>query len=246
MSGEMCTSLGNGFTNLMLALFVCHEHGFDYRKGEVDGFVEGDDGIFALSGELKTEYFNHCGFDIKIKEENDPLTASFCGLIFSENGETIREPRRVLQTFGWTGNFIHAGDKILNELLRAKALSSAYETPQCPIVRVLADVALANTRHVSPRFVSDGFHDTTSIPRDEGALPAFSPSVETRQLFANQFKIPIETQLTIESLILNQQFDQIQHYIFPGVEQNLDLVSRGRRCGLPGALLLGERYVMPG
>lgn len=39
MSGEMCTSLGNGFTNLMVFLFLCELFGFE----DSDCVIEGDD-----------------------------------------------------------------------------------------------------------------------------------------------------------------------------------------------------------
>jgi len=45
MSGEMNTSLGNGFSNLMFMLYACHVQGI-----AAEGIVEGDDGVFALEG----------------------------------------------------------------------------------------------------------------------------------------------------------------------------------------------------
>jgi hypothetical protein len=197
MSGEMNTSLGNGFTNLMLALFVAHENGF-----ELDGYVEGDDGLFATNGELTTEMYAGLGFDIKIEEVRDPCEASFCGLIFSDGGQIIRDPKRFLQTFGWTSSFINAGPKIMNELLRAKALSACYETPQCPIVGSLARRALDKTSGYAPRFVWDGYHNT-NVPRDAKKIQKFAPDMSTRMLFASKFHISVEEQLLAEKAIRN-------------------------------------------
>jgi len=42
MSGDMCTSLGNGFTNMVLVLYL-----FDYYHIPCDGVFEGDDGVVA-------------------------------------------------------------------------------------------------------------------------------------------------------------------------------------------------------
>jgi len=196
MSGEMNTSLGNGFTNLMLALFVAHEQGFD-----LDGFVEGDDGLFAVNGEITTQMYAGLGFDIKIDEVDDPCEASFCGMIFSRSGQIIRDPKRFLQTFGWTHSCIHAGDKVMNQLLRAKALSACYETPNCPIVGVIARKALDHTANYAPRFVEDGYHNTAMIPRDTLDLPKFAPDMSTRHLFARKFKISIPEQLRAEAAI---------------------------------------------
>jgi len=190
MSGDMCTSLGNGFTNLMLAKFIVSEKG-----GHLAGFVEGDDGLFASSVELTAKDYASLGFTIKIEEVPNPCEASFCGMVFAESGEIIRNPISFLSKFGWTGSFINAGPRIMDELLRAKALSAIYETPQCPIVGVMARVALEKTSHVHPRFVSDGFHE--NLP-DVVALPRFCPSVGTRVLFEKLYGISVPCQLAIE------------------------------------------------
>jgi hypothetical protein len=210
MSGDMCTSLGNGFTNLMLAKFIAHEKG-----GHIQGFVEGDDGLFCTDFELTADDYAQLGFTIKIEEVSDPCAASFCGMIFSESGEIIRDPRRFMMGFGWTQSFITAGPKIMDELLRAKALSSVYETPQCPIVGALARYALTKTNHINPRFVSDGFH----VPRDLVNIPDFHPSYDTRLLFEQQFGVSIQTQVLAEECISVGDFKRVGSLIPPTSEQ---------------------------
>lgn len=202
MSGDMCTSLGNGFTNLMLAKFIAFEQG-----KELNGFVEGDDGLFATEATLTPELYAELGFTIKISEEQDPCTASFCGMIFASSGEIVRDPVEFLANFGWTSSFIGAGERIMNELLRAKALSSVYECPQCPIVGAVARKALEYTRGSLPRFVQDGYHNTQLVPKDERNLPPFCPSADTRELFAVKYGLPVETQLKIESMIRAGDFE---------------------------------------
>lgn len=196
MSGDMCTSLGNGFSNLMLAKFIAFKQG-----KEIFGFVEGDDGIFATDAVLTKESYSDLGFTIKIKEVADPCEASFCGMVFAGSGQIVRDPVAFLSTFGWTSSFINAGERIMDELLRAKSLSAVYETPQCPIIGVLAREALRRTRHVNPRWVEDGYHDHTKIPRDEFALPPFAPSADTRELVSRLYGIDVKTQLYVENQI---------------------------------------------
>jgi hypothetical protein len=210
MSGDMCTSLGNGFTNLMLAKFIV-----SCKGGLLEGFVEGDDGLFCSTVELKCQDYEDLGFTIKIEEVPDPCHASFCGLIFSESGEIIRDPRRFVMGFGWTQSFINAGPRIMDELLRAKALSSVYETPQCPIVGALARAALDRTRHAHPRFVEDGFHDLPDVID----VPAFSPSHDTRQLFEQMYGISISAQLAIEGAITSGSLHLVAAYMPPTDEQ---------------------------
>jgi len=200
MSGDMCTSLGNGFTNMMLALFIAKE-----KHGHLEGVVEGDDGLFSSSVELTKEDYAELGFSIKIESISDPCRASFCGMIFADSGEIIRDPVRFLSTFGWTTSFITAGSCIMDQLLRAKALSAVYETPQCPIVGALARFALSRTRGVVPRFIHDGYH----VCHDEVALPDFAPSDDTRELFSQLYSVPIPLQKEIEKAIQCGDMDRV-------------------------------------
>ncbi len=214
MSGETCTSLGNGLTNLILAMYIVHKKG-----GKLEGFVEGDDGLFATDVEITEEDYAKLGFTIKISEVADPCEASFCGLIFSESGEIVRDPYKFCATFGWTSSFIDAGPKVMDQLLRAKALSTLYETPQCPIVGAIARYALNVTEGVVPRFVSDGYH----VPRDVVNVPSYSPSSDTRNLFQKLFGVSPEYQKILEKKVLDGDFkclQDIQPPLSSGVTQS--------------------------
>jgi len=201
MSGDMCTSVGNGFTNLMLALFFADE-----QKCTLDGFLEGDDGLFATDATFSIKDYADMGFTIKMEEYQTPNEASFCGMVFADSGEIIREPVRFLSTFGWTSSFIGAGDRIMQELLRAKSLSAIYETPQCPIIGAVARYGLEATTGFAPRFVDDGYH---VVPRDTIDLPVFKPSHDTRELFARVFGVSVPVQLLIEDHVSKGDFNII-------------------------------------
>lgn len=227
MSGDMCTSLGNGFTNLMLALFIAHKYNYT-----IEGFVEGDDGIFALSGctdgwvptprdggkptpggdcPLVREYAK-LGFTIEINSYADARLASFCGMVFGPDNAIIRDPRHFLRTFGWTQSFINARTDTMMELLRAKALSSSYETPQCPIVGALARAALRHTEGYAARFVEDGYH---WCPRDELHVEEFAPSLATRMLFETRYGVSVETQIMAEAAIEAGDMDLLSECVPP-------------------------------
>lgn len=211
MSGDMCTSLGNGFSNLMLSMFVVEElHGGTYR-----GFVEGDDGVMALSVPVFTEDYKRLGFTIKLLEHPSPLQCNFCGVCCSADLQVIKDPRRVFTNFGWTSSMIQAGPSIMSQLLRAKALSLVYEVPQCPIAGVLAREALRRTVGVAARFVSDGYHE---CPRDEMPIAPFEPSDATRELFAETFGVSVSDQLTIEALIRQDRMGDISCVLSPKAE----------------------------
>jgi len=221
MSGEMFTSVGNGLTNLMLARFIAHEQGHDLH-----GYVEGDDGLFATEAVLTREHYLDLGFTIKIVQIDDPCRAipldadvepgsmAFCGLIFSDAGEIIKDYRKFFQGFGWTHSFITAGDAIMMQLLRAKALSVIYETPQCPILGAMARYALTVTRGVViSKLVLDSFDSYHYVPKDEVPIPFFQPSPLTRDLYSRVFAVPIDTQLAVENAISRGDFSLVAKYL---------------------------------
>jgi hypothetical protein len=162
----------------MLALFLASRN-----KYQVTGFVEGDDGLFAVDTELPVAelvaQYAQLGFTIVVKEVRDPGLASFCGMVCTEDCQIIRDPRGFLQGFGWTHSFITAGSRLMYELLRAKALSAVYETPHCPVIGAMARKALEVTRGYNPRYIDDGYHRP---PPDEVPLPPFQPTPATREL----------------------------------------------------------------
>lgn len=63
MSGEMCTSLGNGFSNLCLMAFACYLSGVTWK-----GRFEGDDGVAAVRGTINKKIFKRLGMRIKLKK----------------------------------------------------------------------------------------------------------------------------------------------------------------------------------
>lgn len=197
MSGEMNTSLGNGWSNFIVFNYIVHSKG-----GICYGFVEGDDGIFASSVPVTTQDYNDLGFDVKVNELTTVTEASFCGIISAADGTLVKDPGVVMMKFGWTSSYITAGDIIMHELLRAKALSLCYECPQCPVVGAIGRRALQVTRNYNPRFIKDGYHDTDIVPRDESSIPEFKPTPASRTLFARLFGVTVENQLRCEDAIM--------------------------------------------
>lgn len=143
MSGEMCTSLGNGFSNLMFMLFACHKMG-----SKCVGVVEGDDGLFSIAGPVPTpEFFSRLGLRIKMGVHTDIETASFCGIIFDRQDRiNVTDVRRVLCDFGWIdGRYVASRRSRALALLRCKALSLAHQYPGCPVLSALAKYGLKIT-----------------------------------------------------------------------------------------------------
>jgi len=137
MSGEMDTSLANGFSNLMFMLYICEING----NREVSGVIEGDDGLFVMKGHPpRPKLFEDFGLVIKIVDFDELNHASFCGMVFDvEDRTNVTDPIDELVSFGWTtARYSRSSDKIHKHLLRSKALSLAYQYPACPILSELA------------------------------------------------------------------------------------------------------------
>lgn len=205
MSGEMNTSLGNGFSNLMIMFFLAEENG----NTNVDGCAEGDDGLFVMDGPpLKDHMFTDMGLLLKMEYHDTLATASFCGMIF-DTTEMINvcDPIKVLSQFGWTSaKYAKSRASVLKALLRCKALSLAHQYPGCPIVQSLAQYGLRVTRGTDIRRVMQ--HNTfDNYTRDKllqavnGDLSPIKIGINTRQIVNDKFGITPLMQLQIENYL---------------------------------------------
>jgi len=209
MSGEMCTSLGNGFSNLMFMLFTCQEAGCT----EVIGVVEGDDGLFTMIGKPPKEVdFARLGLVIKAVEHDTISTASFCGIVFDPKDRiNVTDPGKVLANFGWTQrlyNRTRSGK--LKVLLRCKALSYAYQYPGCPIIMELAAYGLRVTKEVPKdgllkslhRKGADSYKSAVTIAAiKRGNIPRLEPGWNTRLLVERLYGFTVEQQFHIEAYL---------------------------------------------
>lgn len=212
MSGEMCTSLGNGFSNLMLFMYAAHRKG-----GRAYGIVEGDDAIFVSTVPLTVKDFEALGFEIKILTFDNILRTTFCQLTMSEDMIALVDPRKVLLKFGWTHSpMMHGGRRVQMELLRAKALSLAYEYPRCPVVCALAEAALRYTHGYTARFGNSRWEDRLVKWIDQFAERtqeqlALGPSDAARFEFAELFKVSIPEQVALETVLRGWSGGSLTH-----------------------------------
>lgn len=205
MSGEMNTSLGNGFSNLMFMLFMCHEKGMK----DVFGVVEGDDGLFRGSGDIpSSEDFKQLGANIKLVVHNEINTASFCGLVFDpDDRANITDPVQELLSFGWTTRrYARSSSRKLKVLLRCKALSLAHQYPGAPIIQELARYGLRVTRSVDVRHhVKNGV--MSMWERDQllsfylNKVPYKEVGFGSRRLCEDLYNVSIDVQLSIEKYL---------------------------------------------
>ncbi len=204
MSGEMCTSLGNGFANLMFMNFLCHERG-----SKCTMVVEGDDGVTRVDGVPPTkEDFETLGLLVKLEEVPSIQEASFCGIVFDPVDRiNVTSPLNAMLKFGWSSRqYLTASDRTLKKLLRSKALSMLYEYGSCPILGALAEHTLRMTDGIKKgemlRFVRKTKVCRFDVDRLVKAIESTPlrgiPGINTRLLVEQRYNIPVESQLRIE------------------------------------------------
>lgn len=203
MSGDMWTSLANGFTNYCLIKFYLH-------KNEAFGnfLVEGDDGFIACNKELDVSYAQALGFKLKIEVKRDHNSVQFCGLRVHD-GILVPDIYKTLFKFGATQdvkmikhfkkigtNPKHARE--FNNWFYSKAMSLLATGAGVPIVQEVALHVLNNV---------DGRLDYKYVDWWEKTffnLSGLKPkpiTISMREYVAREFNIPIKKQLKIEAEI---------------------------------------------
>jgi len=229
MSGDMCTSLGNGFTNLMLMRFVCSKSGF-----RPDGNVEGDDGVFCLKRKIDTSLFEKLGCVIKIKK-TDIESSDFCGNIFSlQSLDIVTDPVEYVVGLGWSTSEMRLGTELQRrQLLRSKAISALYQYPKCPLISEYAKWILRCSKscHFNLNWLAKNTYERSNLIkalttplRYEDVHPA------TRRLVEREYGLPISKQLEIESWFKRQTcLKPVPAVLFQGLLSRTTL-EMGRHC----------------
>jgi hypothetical protein len=211
MSGEMSTSLGNGFSNLMTMLFVAKLNG----NANVKGVVEGDDGLFTFDGPApQPDDFSKIGFHIKLQKHTIINECSFCGIVFDEIDQiVVTDPRKVMLTVPWTTRqYLHSSDLTLAALLRCKGMSLRAQYPGAPIIQSIANYAIRVTNHVSRRKlratvaklqVSSWERERMFLQLEQKTTPTIV-GARTRILIANRYGITVNQQLAVETIYDNK------------------------------------------
>jgi hypothetical protein len=205
MSGEMCTSLGNSFSNLMLMLYYCKKFG-----SECLGVVEGDDGLFIVVGKIPTaEDFAKLGFVIKLQVVDELEKASFCGLVFDiKDLINVTDPiKELVSFFQLPARYMSAKSSKLRGLYRCKALSLAHQYNGCPILSSLAKYILRITNFVDRKFVvkyataQSNYYMQRFLDMKLDCFDFKTPPINTRLLVAELYGVSIPQQHNIESFL---------------------------------------------
>lgn len=208
MSGEMWTSLANGFSNLMNFFFLCSQHGID--ESQVDCVVEGDDGVFGLPRPaLKPADFESLGFKIKMEYVSDIDETELCCIRYSRKSlRRFISPGLAARCL-WTclPQYSNATPRVAHELLRAKAMSLYCLGRYSPIAQALSLKILQLTSKVTPRWNDTEdwwFRQITLATPVDGFTKVDIPFTD-RIRWANLYGVSVELQLLIEQEIESAQ-----------------------------------------
>lgn len=205
MSGEMWTSMCNGFTNQMLFEF-CVSKSSALNK-EYDYVVEGDDGFLCTSFNLDTSPISNLGFQLKCEAVSDINEMSFCGICMHDN-HFVPDVATTLMKLPYTFDVSakHSKRRRL-ELARAKAVSLLYESQGVPILQPLAFRILKLTEGAQINMKDfDWWYANYMLPTE---LPTKFDHLEEcitqsmRQFIEDKFSISVADQLSIELAIEN-------------------------------------------
>jgi len=213
MSGEMNTSLGNGWSNLVLFLFALHENGatWDDIFEHVPGFIEGDDGLFRIPDNVEaptSAQMESYGFSLKIDNIDELSEASFCGMVFDEREQiVVNDPIEVLMKLSWLPKkYINCNEATALELLKAKAQSALHLYNGCPIITIACERILELTRDVVVTKKTYNFFDSYTLGNYLASKGTTAKPVGecTRNLVERKYGLCVETQLRIEAQLRNQ------------------------------------------
>lgn len=206
LSGELWTSLCNGYSNLMNMLYLCETKGIDCQ-----GFIEGDDGLFGMSSpSLTKEDFGNLGFSIKMEYVHQVQDTTFCGNTFSDTSlKLLVNPENIGRLF-WTctAKYLKAKSSVLASLFKSKAASLYVTGRFTPIAGHLAYKLLTRSENVS--FLEpEGYwrHDMLDIFHK---IDCCEPTIsyDDRCLYSSKFGLPISEQIMIEKYIMSITPDQ--------------------------------------
>lgn len=210
MSGEMWTSLGNGFSNLMNFLFLMSEAG-EYPEtmpGPADApfgaLVEGDDGLFGMRTRALTNTdFEELGFKIKMEYTSNIEETSFCSNRFSPMTlHQLIPPEASIRCFyTHDPSLFRAGFSVQQSLLKAKAMSLNCQGKFSPIAGVLSTKILELCADTKARFDDFNMYEMMQLEIDLPDLGNAEPTIEDRQTYAKIYNMPIAKQLLIEDCI---------------------------------------------
>lgn len=205
MSGDMWTSMANGFTNQAIIEFMIEDAYQRHGYFDIDYLVEGDDGFICTDAPLDFNIPKLLGFKLKCEQKTDKNDVSFCGICEFE-GKLVPDIRRILNHYGYVHgrSLVSAvnskskrSKKKLLDMIHSKALSLLAQSRGIPILQPIAQQQLKLGGHYNPKYVDwweKEFYDFNNLEKMHA-----EPITDDMRLFVEKrFNIPVSTQLDIE------------------------------------------------
>jgi hypothetical protein len=210
LSGEMNTSLGNGFTTMIITKFLAW-----LKEVIVPLVAEGDDNLATWLHNCRAptkEEYEALGWLMKVEEPKSVGLASLCGQVFEEGDKiVVCDPRAALADFGWLHKkYVNAGPAVRMQLMRSKALSMVHQYNRCPLLGAFGRRVEFLTRGVVIRKSIMNNFDTYKREALIKAIkdplpPVLEVPYTTRALVEYLYNIPVSMQLDYE-----KQFELLQ------------------------------------
>lgn len=206
MSGDMHTSLGNTFLNIVLTDYICSRMGITW-----DGFFEGDDGIIGLDVELspaRLQQFSaealSLGFSLTMEYHTRLIDCTFLSRHIVDRDTAFREPLKAIVHAQWSFS-LHLFDAKM--LMRSRGFGLINENPGCPILFSLGRCFLRYAGAGSLGHVDHWYREFYNLPVSyDGELPQTTITPKARAYFQELFNIPVGLQISIEDALESGNF----------------------------------------
>lgn len=237
MSGDLWTSLGNGFSNECVFLFAIYKLTSIIKPPtpiDFDYLVEGDDGFFAATVDF-THVFEsvatELGLQCKIEQGRDINDVSFCSTCIGPNGQSVPNFWRLLEKFGWdydeqiVNNYSDKPSKHESKILYSKALSLNAVSQGIPILQELSMqiIRTVGKQQLMMKYFSYldlEVYDMMHYEEQETEI-----TMEMRQFFEERFGVTITTQLNIEEYIRRQKKSRYLIPLYRPTQETLELAK---------------------
>lgn len=208
MSGDMWTSLANGFSNYCLVEWYMYKQSVRTGMFSYDFLVEGDDGFIATGVELDhiQQDAQLLGFTLKCEKHRSKNDLSFCGICEYE-GKLVPDINRYLSHYGlccdttivkcFTSSSKRSRKHLMN-WIHSKALSLLAVSRGIPVLQAVAQQQLRLGGHFDPKYVDwweSQFYDFSNVTQ----MKAEPITESMRRFVAERFSIPVDTQIRIEN-----------------------------------------------
>lgn len=228
MSGEMTTSLGNGFTNLMLQKFYAYKHGL-----VSSGVIEGDDGAFGYMSPPPdpARFFNNLGFTLTFGIKTKLHNVQFCGITCSDENTHMIDFRKPLLTHCWIKPVYKSSKYMkLMSILKGKCLSLYDRVPGCPVVSKFNYWVFKKCGNVQCQIEASATDYEkrifSKINKRTDCVP-LNISQEVRLQYWDNYKISPDEQIELESLF---ELDDEQLAWHPLFEQKFHADTYNMAC----------------